>query len=616
VSAFILPVCWRKIVKEYLTMPVQPCVQAEAFEQALGDPLDPGGLFSFARSVELDEREEFPTTLCALVEAWGLQDYYVPVQYGGKLQRIDELLMLMRVLSRRDLSVAIAHTKTLLGSLPLWIAGSEEQRLDLARRVLGREYVALALTEEAHGADLAASDCFARKIHGHYLLSGSKWLVNNATRGSVLCLLARTHPRGGPLGTSLFYIEKELLDARAWTLLPKIKTHGIRGIDISGIQFEHAALSEQALIGKEHHGLEPVFKTFQVTRTLCAALALGAADTALRLALRFACERRLYQSTVFAIPAARATLVGAFADLLTCDCVTLLATRALQAAPEQMSLWSAVTKYCVPTSLEGVVREAATVLGARHYLREHYAWGMFQKVMRDIAIVGLFDGSSQVNLSLIAGQLGRLAQSSESLQASEVAETRACLQRICTPEQELPVFAAERLTLGNRSCDYLQVGLLLAEEQFEEQVASRGLSAALRADLRRLITRLAQERRALDQRVRDLVNSQQDLRTSPTGFALARRHCVLHAAAACYYLWLWQGPAWDQTPARDAWVLLCLSRLLHQLFPCEDLIDSAAYTEEVCALFVQQAQEHRLFGMMPLQLAGRPVVPPLREEQV
>jgi len=602
-------------VNEYLTMPARLCVQAETFEQALGDPLDPGSLFSFARSVELDEREEFPSAQCALVEAWGLQDYYVPVQYGGKLQRIDELLMLMRVLARRDLSVAIAHTKTLLGSLPVWISGSEEQRLNLARRVLGCEYVALALTEEAHGADLAASECMARKIHGQYLLSGSKWLVNNATRGSVLCLLARTHPRGGPLGTSLFYIEKEALEARAWNPLPKIKTHGIRGIDISGIQFEHAALSEQALIGKEHHGLEPVFKTFQVTRTLCAALALGAADTALRLALRFARERRLYQSTVFAIPAARETLVGAFADLLTCDCVTLLATRALHAFPEQLSLWSAVTKYFVPTTLEGAVREAATVLGARHYLREHYAWGLFQKIMRDIAIVGLFDGSSQVNLSLIAGQLGRLAQSTESLEDSQVSETLASLQAICTPELELPVFAAERLTLSSRSCDHLQVGLLLAEEQFEDQVASRGISDALRSDLRCLIGRLAHERRRLDQMVCELVSNQQDLRTSPTGFTLARRHCVLHAAAACYYLWLWQGSTRDETPARDSWLLFCLIRLLKLLFPCEDLVDATPYAEEVTALFVQQAEDHHLFGILPFQLAGGPVVTPAREEQ-
>lgn len=602
-------------MNENLTLPARLCVQAETFEQALGDPLDPSSLFSFARAVELDEREEFPIAQCALVEAWGLQDYYIPVQYGGKLQRIDELLMLMRVLARRDLSVAIAHTKTLLGSLPVWISGSQEQCLNLARRVLGCEYVALALTEEAHGADLAASDCIARKIHGQYLLSGSKWLINNATRGSVLCLLARTHPRGGPLGTSLFYVEKETLEAQTWTALPKIKTHGIRGIDISGIQFEHAALSDLALIGKEHHGLEPVFKTFQVTRTLCAALALGAADTALRLALRFARERRLYQSTVFAIPAARETLVGAFADLLTCECAALLATRALHVFPEQLSLWSAVTKYFVPTTLEGAVREAATVLGARHYLREHYAWGLFQKIMRDMAIVGLFDGSSQVNLSLIAGQLGRLAQSSECVEDAQVSETLAGLQSICTPEPDLPAFAAERLTLSSRTCDHLQVGLLLAETRFEEQVAARGLSERLHADLRCLIGRLAEERRRLDQMVRELVSGQQDLRTSPTGFALARRHCVLHAAAACYYFWLWQGSTRDETPARDSWLLFCLIRLLKLLFPCEDLVDATPYAEELTALFVQQAERHQLFSIMPFQLAGRPMIIPGQQEQ-
>jgi alkylation response protein AidB-like acyl-CoA dehydrogenase len=591
-------------------MPARLSVQAEALEQALGDPLDPAGLFSFARSVELDEREEFPAAQCRLVEQWGLQHYYVPVAYGGKLQRIDELLALMRVLSRRDLSVAIAHTKTLLGSLPVWIAGSEPQRSNLARRVLAGEYVALALTEEAHGSDLAASACAARKVHNQYLLSGSKWLVNNATRGSVLCLLARTHPRGGPLGTSLFYIEKELLDPHALAPLPKIKTHGIRGIDISGLHLEHATLAATALIGKEHHGLEPLFKTFQVTRTLCGALALGAADTALRLALGFALERRLYQSTVFAIPAASEALVGAFADLLSSDCVTLLATRALHALPDQMSLWSAVTKYFVPTSMEGVVREAATILGARHYLREHYAWGIFQKVQRDIAIVGLFDGSSQVNLSLIAGQLGPMAHRSEALDSAAAADLVSHLATVCALEQDLPAFEADRLTLSSHGYDYLQVGLLVSEEYFEEQARTRGLSGSLLCDLTRLMQRLARERRALDQVVRDLVGRGEDLRTSAEGFALARRHCVLHAASACYYLWLWNRSTLNAALAPDAWLLLCLIRLLKHLFPCEDVVCATPYVQQMSATLLQLAREQRLFGLTPVQLAGQPVASP------
>lgn len=577
--------------------------QAEKFEQALGDPLDPANLFSFKRSIELDECEEFPEALCTLVEEWGLQDYYVPVQYGGKLSRIDELLALLRVLSRRDLSVTIAHAKTLLGSIPVWIAGTEEQRLDLARRIFKREYVALALTEEAHGGDLAASECTARKLHDQYLLSGTKWLVNNATRSTVLCLLARTRLRSGPLGTSLLYVEKDKLDAQAFYHLPKIKTHGIRGIDISGIHFDHAVVPAHALIGKEYYGLDPVFKTFQITRTLCAVLSLGAADTALRLALSFALQRRVYGDAVFAIPAARETLVGAFTDLLICDCMTLLAARALHTLPGQMSLWSSVTKYFVPTCLEILVRDTATILGARYYLRAHYGYGMFQKIMRDIAIVNLFDGSSQVNLNLIASQLGRIAQHPETFDETDTTGVLSSLELTCSLQQTLPEFSTEKLTMINRGHDYLHTGLLLAAKQCDLQIGFDDISASFKADLKLLVQRFAQERQIVDQAVRELAARQEDIHTSPEGFALARRHCILHAASACYYMWLFNRSSLDDDFASGAWLVLCLIRLFKQLFPTENPVSPGAYSERVTATLLRLFQENRMFGITPIQLA-------------
>src|SRR5437588_1936144 len=109
-------------------VPIEYALTAEHLEHMLGSPLNPAAPFSFKHSMELDEREEFPAAMCALLEEWGLQDYYVPTLYGGKLQRFDELSMLGRVVSRRDLSVAIAHSKTFLGSAPVWIAGTSEQR--------------------------------------------------------------------------------------------------------------------------------------------------------------------------------------------------------------------------------------------------------------------------------------------------------------------------------------------------------------------------------------------------------------------------------------------------------------------------------------------------------
>lgn len=577
---------------------------AENLERELGDPMDASVPFSFKQSVELDEREEFPATLCTLLEEWGLQDYYVPVQYGGKLRNFAESFTLVRTIARRDLSVAIAHGKTFLGSAPVWIAGTTEQRADLARRILNREYIALALTEEAHGGDLAASECTARKIHNQYLLFGPKWLVNNATRSTALCLLAKTHARGGPLGVSLFYVEKNKLDPKSFHHLPKIKTHGVKNIDISGIAFENATLAEHALIGKEHHGLEPIFKTFQITRPLCSALSLGAADTALRLALNFALKRRLYDDTVFALPAAREVLVGAFADLLICDCMALFVSRALHEAPQQMSLWSSVTKYFVPTTIENMVRDTATILGARYYLRDHYAFGMFQKVVRDVALISLFDGSTRVNLSLIAGQLGQVAHYEEMAGTPSVADVMSQLKRICFLQQALPEFDLDKLALTNRGRDDLRFGLLCAAEQFDVQSDSGIESPSVEADIRLLLRRFAQERNILDQAVRDLVAKQGDIHVSVEGFELAAIHCILHAASACYHMWLFNKSTLEEGLASGDWLVLCLIKLLKLLYPREELVSPLRYSERVAQTLLQLLQRNRMFGMVPIQFAS------------
>src|SRR5579859_5651342 len=107
---------------------------AEALECHLGDPLLPNGAMAFESALELDEREEYPERACAHLDGWNLHHYYVPSSLGGRLASAEELDALVKVVARRDLTVAIAHAKTLLGSLAVWVDGSPEQKNRLAKR--------------------------------------------------------------------------------------------------------------------------------------------------------------------------------------------------------------------------------------------------------------------------------------------------------------------------------------------------------------------------------------------------------------------------------------------------------------------------------------------------
>ncbi|WP_178880212.1 acyl-CoA dehydrogenase family protein, partial [Streptomyces acidiscabies] len=235
--------------------------------------------FAPAELAALDEREEFPARAMRVLDEAGLAAHYVLAD--GELP---ETVQLLRAVARRDLTVAIAHGKTFLGSVPVWVAGTREQQDALAVRVRAGDPVCWGLTERGHGADLLAGELRAIAHDGGWRLDGEKWLINNATRSALACVLARTDPEGGARGFSLFLVDKARLTEGSWRDLPKVRTHGIRGADISGFVLDGA---EGTLVGEVGGGLPAVLTSLQLTRTACAALSLGAADHALGLAREF-----------------------------------------------------------------------------------------------------------------------------------------------------------------------------------------------------------------------------------------------------------------------------------------------------------------------------------------
>ena len=566
---------------------------AESLEQRLGDPFAPGNAFSFGNAVALDEREEYPEQACEILDALKVSDHYIPSQLGGELKSFEEFIAVLRVIARRDLTVAIAHGKTYLGAVAVWVGGSGEQRRRLVEIIRSGSQVALALTERSHGSDLLASDTEATSTAGGYTLSGEKWLINNATRGRALTVFAKTGNGSDPRGFSLFLVEKNN-DARStWKTLPKIKTHGIRGADISGISFDRMVLPEDAVVGRIGAGLEIMLKAFQLTRTVITGLSLGAADTALRITMDFALTRRLYGDSVFAIPHARRLLCDAFIDVLICECLSIASARSIHVEPEQMSVRSAIAKFFVPTTVEKILKSLSVVMGARQYLRQEHCDGVFQKIYRDNGILSLFDGSTAVNLHAIGAQLGQLTRRVEP----ENTELSGRLARIFSLTQTLPEFDTAALELHNRGRDSVLQGLKLS---FEKLSSIESKDATLELIIDRTQSIMIEVERQRECVAASL--SENGFNKSPEMFEQAEKYCALEAAACCVHMWVHNREELGEFFRRGDWLVLSLERLLMKLGRRRAILPTE-HEQRVAAELERLYQERQLFSIVPFQLA-------------
>jgi len=594
---------------------------AEKLEQALGHPSQPDNLMSFQRTAELDEAEQFPHDEIAWLYNWGLQDYYIPTACGGKFTSFEEFVAFVRVLARRDLNISIAFT-TLFWSFLTWMAGSNEQKEKLSH-LMREEHTAmcLAYSEREHGSDLVGGGVTATKVDGGYLLNGEKWPINRATISGVTFVLARTDPEGGNRGLSLFMVEKKDLEPSHFYNLPKIKTHGIRAADMSGIGFSDCFVPDSMLLGQEGHGLELGLKGFQITRALCAAFSQGAADTTMRTTLNFAVKRRLYNKTVIDMPHARRTLTNAFIDILICDCVNIGAARGFHVATDQFSVWSAVDKYFVPVTLEQVMKDASVVLGSRFYMRDEHDSGVFQKALRDAAIISMFDGSSVVNLHALILQRRQLAKARVRIRKKpeKLAAVQERLAQSFSLAEPVPTFEPNRLELISRGADDVMQGL-------EGTIAK--IAALKDSDDKTLDQSVVSQVLELAQVILEEIDLQDELIThsafehghdqSYESFELAKQYCRLQAAIACILMWLYNrnlsgaqalGSFFDS----GEWLVISLHRLLSH-FRMSLPAPSPAYYENVAQELLQLHKADKMFSIVPFQLAPFQTVQPSTQE--
>jgi hypothetical protein len=318
----------------------------------------------------------------------------------------------------------------------------------------------------------------------------------------------------------------------------------------------------------------------------------------LRSALSLAVDRSPDGTTAVQRPDHRDLLVGAFADLLACECLSRVTLRALHTIPAQTMITAAVAKYFVPTTIGAALRALSSGLGAGHYLRAPHQTGMFQKMLRDSAIVTVGHVSSLISLYSIGQQLLACAEQRNQLRAGNP-EQRAELT--CALRQELPAFDPTEIGISARGQDdVLAAFLALAPDDLLRDAADRHTAEFLVALIRALRSAIGEH----DQLVLDAAAKRgAHFLQSPACFLLAKRFCALFTAACCILVWHYNRKTLGGFFADSAWLALALHRLLAPLgvaLPALPPVIAAGVMHALLGLY----REHTSFALAPLRLAG------------
>ncbi|SEB31166.1 Acyl-CoA dehydrogenase [Streptomyces misionensis] len=526
-----------------------------ALEELLGDPEASGNPFGHRALRAADEQGAPDPRAARELLRFGFATELVPEELGGRLTRWDGLVRMARVLFRRDTPLGTAHAAASLpGAVTVWAAGAPGQRRRAAELLLRGGTLAAAHQELPYGGELLRGEYDAVPYGGGFLLDGVKPAVAHAAQADALVVFGRTSPDQGGHSHSALLVDLAGADADRVRLMPR-DPGAVGDGHRRGLEFHDLPVPGDALLGGAGDGTPLALRCLQVTRSLVPGMVLGGADTALRTAVECGLQHPSYGGAPLEHPHHRAAVARAFVTLLVCDCLALVAARALHLLPEHSSLPTAVTEYLVPGLLQETVQNLAPVLGARFHADEG-GYGVLRRYLRDLPRAGLGRAGAAAGLAAMLPQFPRLAGD-------------AWLRGPGAPaalftDGPLPPADLGRLAL-TAGADPLAGTLCEAVRACGSWQGPPGVGPAALEPLRELAQGLQDELRGLREDCRALPPGEPAALATPPMYALADRYALVTAGAACLGVWQAHSGDPDSFLAQPAWVTEALMGLTQRL---------------------------------------------------
>ncbi len=355
------------------------------------------------RAAEIDERAEFPWDLKELLARQDLLGTCFPARFGGtELDNIAQCIVAEEV-ARADATTSLIPIVQKLGSLPILVAGSEEQQARYFPRLASGEWLAaFGLTEAGAGSDVAGIRMRARRDGDDYLLTGSKRFITHGSIANLVTIFAVTDPDAGRKGLSGFIVETDTPGFSSPRLEHKM---GIRGSPTAELLFDEVRVPVANRLGAEGEGFAIAMATLDRSRLGIAAQAVGIAQGALDYAVGYAAQREQFGSRIADTQGIQFMLADMASGTEAARQLTYAAAAAVDANDPNLAYWTSSAKLIAGDMAMRVTTDAVQVLGGYGYVSEYPV----ERMMRDAKITQLYEGTQQIQRLIVARQLLRRA---------------------------------------------------------------------------------------------------------------------------------------------------------------------------------------------------------------
>jgi alkylation response protein AidB-like acyl-CoA dehydrogenase len=347
---------------------------------------------------ELDREQRFPYELVAEMAELGLMGIPIPEEYGGAGADTVSYAIAVEELTRIDSSVAItAAAHTSLGTMPIYLFGTDEQKRDwLPRLASGERLAAFGLTEADAGSDAGATRTRAEQRDGEWVVNGSKIFITNA--GTDITALVTITARTGDDEISNIVVPN---GTPGYEISPPMHKLGWRASDTRELSFKDARVPEANLLGERGRGFQQFMEILDGGRISVAAMGVGLAQGAYDLAFAYAQERKQFGKTISKFQAVQFQL----ADMATeIEAGRQLVYRAawLKDSGKPFALAAAQAKLYTGLLSNRVVNAALQIHGGYGFTAEF----PISRLYRDQKILEIGEGTNEVQRMVIARLLG------------------------------------------------------------------------------------------------------------------------------------------------------------------------------------------------------------------